>query len=102
MVPKLAILKIFKPHLLPNGKSDLAKTWLMALGRHGNLKLLKRFCYDTYDGRHSSHFEGLQLLTLLELCIRSAYAVDYVVDHGPSLVRMFVSNFTFLTSPSES
>ena len=30
MAPKVAILKIFKPHLLPNGKADLAKLG----GRH--------------------------------------------------------------------
>ena len=38
-----AILKVFKPHLLPNGKSDLAKTWWEALERHGDSELLKSF-----------------------------------------------------------
>ena len=41
MAPKVAILKSFKPHLLLNGKSDLAKTWWEALGWHGNSELLK-------------------------------------------------------------
>ena len=62
MAPKVAILKIFKPRLLPNGKSDWAKTWSETLGRHGDLELLKWFCYDIHDG---CHLEDLQLLAHL-------------------------------------
>ena len=65
MVPKVAILKIFKPHLLLNGKSDWAKTRWKALGRHGDSELLKLFCNDIRDGCHSSHLEDLQLLAHL-------------------------------------
>ena len=72
---QVAILKIFKPHLLQNGKSDWAKTWWDALGQHGDSELLKPFCYGIHDGRHSSHLEDLQLLAHLELCSRPAYAV---------------------------
>ena len=39
----MAILKIFKLQLLPNGKSDWGKTWWVALGRHGDSELLKPF-----------------------------------------------------------
>ena len=62
----MTILKISKPHLLPNGKSDWAETWWEALRRHGDSKLLKPFCYYIHDGRHSSHHEGLQLLAQTE------------------------------------
>ena len=44
MAPKVAILKIFKLHLLPDGKSDWAKTWWEAFGWHGDSELLKTFC----------------------------------------------------------
>ena len=39
----MAVLKIFKPHLLPNPKSHLAQTWWEALVPHGDLELLKSF-----------------------------------------------------------
>ena len=87
MAPKVAILKIFKPHLLPNGRSDCAKTWWEALGWHEDSELLKTFCYDIHDGRHSSIFEDLLLLAHLEL-------MPWSVEHGPSLVCMSVSNFS--------
>ena len=51
MAAMMAILKIVKPDLLPNGKPELAKTWLEALGWHGDLELLKAFCYDIQAGR---------------------------------------------------
>ena len=63
----------------------------MALGRHGDSELLKTFCYDTHDGGHSCHLEGLQLLALLELFIM-VYAM--VCDHGLSLICMSASNFS--------
>ena len=43
MAAKVAILKIFKPHLLPNGKSDWAETWWEELGRHGEPEMLNHF-----------------------------------------------------------
>ena len=86
MAPKVGILKIFKPHLLPNGKSDWAKTWWDAFGQQGNSELLKTFCYDIHDGRHSSHFEDL-LLTHLEL-------MPWSVDHRPSLIHVSIRNWS--------
>ena len=73
----MAVLKILKPHLLLNGMSDCAKTWWEVLGRHGDSDLLKTFCYNILGGHHSSHLEDLLLLTHLELCSRSAYAVGF-------------------------
>ena len=87
--PHVAILKIFKPHLLHNGKSDWAKIWWEAFRRHGNLELLNIFCYDFHDGCRSSHLEELLLLALLEL-------MPWSVDHGLSLIRMSVGNFHIL------
>ena len=75
MVATVAILKIFKPHLLPKDKSDWAETWLEALGRHGDLDLLKAFCYRIQNGHHGNHLKDLQLLAHLELCSGTAYAV---------------------------
>ena len=42
-----AILKFFKRHLLPNGKSDWAKTLWEVSGRHGDSQLLNSFRFDT-------------------------------------------------------
>ena len=55
MAAMAAILKIFKRHQLPNGKSDSAETWLGALGRHGESELLKSFRSDIQDGRYGGH-----------------------------------------------
>ena len=85
----MAILKIFKPHQLPNGKSDRAKTWWEALGRHGDSELLKPFCYDIHDG---SHLEGLQLLP--HLSFAPGQLMPWSIDHGPSLIRMSISKFS--------
>ena len=46
-----------------------------------------RIAKKKYDIRRSSHFEDLLLLVHLELMLWS-------VDHGPSLIRMSVSNFS--------
>ena len=46
-----AILKFFKPHLLPNRKTNWAKTWWEASQWHKDLELLKLFCSDIKDGR---------------------------------------------------
>ena len=81
-----AILKIFKPHLLPNVKSYWAKTWWEAFGQNGDSELLKIFCYDIHDGFCSSQFEDLLLSAHLEL-------MSWSVDHGPSLI-LLVSNFS--------
>ena len=61
-----AILKFFKPHLLPNGKFEWAKTWWEALWRHEDAEFLESFCYDIQDGRHRVHLENLQLLSASE------------------------------------
>ena len=55
-----AILKTFKPHLLPNPKSDWAQTWLEAFGSHGDSELLKSFCSHIQDGHDGGHLENLQ------------------------------------------
>ena len=55
-------------------------------------ELIKTFCYDIHVGLHSNPLEDLLLLAHLELCSRSAYVVG--VDHGLSLIRMSVSNFS--------
>ena len=65
---KMAILKILKPHLLPNPKSDWAQTWWEALGPHGDVELLKSFRSDIQDGRSVSHFENLQTASPPKLC----------------------------------
>ena len=62
-----AILKIFEPHLLLNGKSECAKTWWEALDRHGDSEWLKSFYYDIQDGRHRGQPENLQMLSVPEL-----------------------------------
>ena len=54
------ILKLFKPHLLPNLQSDWAKTWWEALRGHGDSNLLKCFHSNIQDGCHGSHLENLQ------------------------------------------
>ena len=54
-----AILKILKPHLLPNPKSDWAHTCWKALWPHGDLELLNSFRSNIQDGRHASHLENL-------------------------------------------
>ena len=64
-----------KPYLLLNGMLDWAKTWWGALGWHGDWELLKSFCCDIHNGRHSSSLEDLLALADLELCSRSAYAM---------------------------
>ena len=92
IVPKVAILTIFKPHLLPNGKSDWAKTWWEALGLYRDSALLKPFCYDIHEGFHSSHLEDLQLLGHLELWSRSLML--WSVDYCPSLISMSVGIFS--------
>ena len=79
-------------NLICSWKSDWAKTWWEAFGRHRDSALLKPFCYDIHDGCHSSHLEDLQLLAHLELCSRPAYAV--VCWHVLSLIRMSISNFS--------
>ena len=52
MAAVAAILTIFKPHLLPNPKSDWAQTWWEVLGPHGGLELLKLFRSYVQDGCH--------------------------------------------------
>ena len=48
----VALLKAFKRHLLTNGKSDQAETWLEALGRYENSELLKSFRSDIQGAPH--------------------------------------------------
>ena len=48
----MIIMKISKQHLLLNGNSDWAKTWWEGLGQHGDLELIKLFCYDIQNSRH--------------------------------------------------
>ena len=55
------ILKILKPHLLRNPKSDWAQTWWMALGPYEGIELLKSFHSDIQDGRHVGHLGNLQM-----------------------------------------
>ena len=93
MASKVAILKIFKPHLLQNGKSDWAKNWWEALGRPGDSELLKTLCYDIHDGHHSIHLEDLLLLAHLELCFRSAYAMGrFHGQHGCHLENLQITS----------
>ena len=60
MAATAATLKFFKWHLLPNRKSDWAKTWCEALQWHKNSELLKSFRSDIQDGRHGGYLEILQ------------------------------------------
>ena len=55
-----AILKIFKPHLLMNGKSNWPETWSEALECYGDSELLKWFLSDIQDGRHGARLGILQ------------------------------------------
>ena len=48
-------------HLLPNRKSDWAKSWWEASQQHRDSELLKSFLSDIQDGRHSGHLEILQV-----------------------------------------
>ena len=52
MAARVAIMKFFKRHLLPNPKSDWAETWCEASQWHRDWKLLKSFHSDIQDGRH--------------------------------------------------
>ena len=56
-----AILKVVICYLLPNGKSDGAKTWGKASGQHGDLESLKWFLSDIQDDHHGSHLENLNI-----------------------------------------
>ena len=49
MAAMVAILKIFKPHLLLNTKSDLTQT-MGGIRGHGDSALLKSFHSDIQDG----------------------------------------------------
>ena len=51
MAAMVAILKFFKRYLLPNRKSNWAKTWWEASQWHRNSELLKSFSSDIQDGR---------------------------------------------------
>ena len=74
----------WKTSSAPSGKSDWAKTWLEAFGRHRDSELLQTFCYNIHDGCDSSHRE--------DLLFAQGQFMPLSVDHGPSLIRMSVSN----------
>ena len=65
-----------------------------ALGRHGDSELLKTFCYNVHDGRHSSHLEDLLLLAHQSCSFAPDHLMPWSVNHGLSLIRMSVSNFS--------
>ena len=62
-----AILKFFKPHLVPYRKLEWAKTWCAILGWYGNSEFLKSFRSDVQDSRHGGHVESLETPSESEL-----------------------------------
>ena len=66
MATTVAILKIFKPCLLPNGKSDWAQTCWEVLGWHGDLELLNLFRSNIQDGGYGDQLENLEITSALE------------------------------------
>ena len=61
MTATAAVLKIFKPHLLPNAKADWAKTWSGAFKQHGDSVLLKSFHSNVQDYGNGGHLETAQI-----------------------------------------
>ena len=55
------VLKVFNCYLLPIRKPDGAETWWKALGKHGDIELLKWFRSDIQNGHIGSHLEYLQI-----------------------------------------
>ena len=64
MAAMLAILKIFKRHLLPNSKLDWDETWWEALAQHRDSEWLKLFHSDIQDGCHVDHLGNLQIASV--------------------------------------
>ena len=65
MAPMVAILEIFKPCLLQNGKLNWAQTW-EALQWHIDLELLNRFRSNIQDGCHGGQLEKVETTSVLE------------------------------------
>ena len=82
---------------LPWNSSDLICSWMVSQiepklgGRHLDDMEIQN-CYDIHDSHHSNRLEDFQLLAHLELC--PGQLMLWSVDHGPSLMRMSVSNFS--------
>ena len=67
IVSMMAAMKVFNCYLLPNSKSDGAKTWRKASEQHDDLELLNWFRCDIQDGHHDSHLENLQIISAAEI-----------------------------------
>ena len=85
-----AILKVFSCYLLPNSKSEGAKTWWKASGQHGDLELLKLFHSGIQDGHHGSCLENLQITSVPEWL--SLNDGRHWGDGNSELLKLFCSN----------
>ena len=92
----VAILKILKPHLLPNLKLDWVQTWREVLEPHGDLELLKSFRSDIQDGQHVSHLENLQTTSPSAfLKVFNCYLLPNSVGWNGNLVEGIGSAWSF-------
>ena len=62
-----AILKFFKPHLLPHSQASWAKTWWEASEVTWRFRIAESFTSSIQDGGHGGNLETLQTTSDSEL-----------------------------------